>query len=67
LFSISQEGKRLIHSVNKQRSYFSTFGHIDVKGKRKKEKLHVQSKNCSSILKKSSGDKTDDFSGKKKK
>lgn len=33
LFSISHGEKRLIHLVNKQRSYFSTFGHVNIKEK----------------------------------
>lgn len=35
LFSISHGEKRLIHLVNEQRSYFSTFGRINIKEKNK--------------------------------
>lgn len=65
LFSVSHGGKRLIHLVNKQRSYFSTFSSINIK--EKKKNLCVQSKNSSSIFKKSSGDKTDDLPEREKK
>lgn len=35
LFSVSHGGKRLIHLVNKQRSYFSTFSSINIKEEKK--------------------------------
>lgn len=63
LFSISHGEKRLIHLVNEQRSYFSTFGRINIKEKNKN--LAFSQKTVPAFFK--SGDKTDDAPEKEKK